>query len=422
MKYLGIIFVLFLAFPYTQIIPLDSYTQPNFLVVGSLIFLLTFKFIKYIPFQDRLALSGLAAIGCMLFFISCYPYGNPQEYKYLLNYLAPLVLTTAAIQMLKNYKNLMVFSLQFSICVWFFVSAVQSLFNPGFMTTLLGSWGVSAFDIASSGRGVLGFAPEPTHHAFHILILGACLALLDSSRRSTILVVLCIIEAIVWAKSSSAAMALGMAFLVYLALLKPLLGSVFAGCVVLSFSSAQVLLSLVLPESSRMYNLLSEAIQQPANILLIDYSVNVRLGGFLATFIDVLDNFFLPRGMSHDVWGEASTSILAKHEWLLDLSQTGPPSGIGVLAFQGGILVLPFIFLMFYRILGVRVVGGIRKIVIISTFFIFLGQYYLSASGFALLYACSIYQANRSTRKFTHQLPHDDQLIISSIKNTPNET
>lgn len=422
MKCLGIIFVLFLAFPYTQVIPLDSYTQPNVIVLGLLIFLVTFKSIKNIPFQDMIALFGLATIGCIFFLIFCYPYISPQEYKYLLNYLAPLVLTAAAVYMLKKYKNFIVITLQFSICVWFFVSTVQSLFNPAFMTVFLGSWGESAFDIASSGRGVLGLAPEPTHHAFHILILGACLALLDSSRRSTILVVLCIIEALILAKSSSAVLVLGIAFLVYFTFSKPLIGLVFAGCAVLLFSFVQTLLSLVLPESSRMYILLSSAIQQPTNILLIDYSVNSRLGGFLATFIDVLDNFFVPRGMSHEVWGEARTRILAKHDWLLDLSHVGPPSGIGVLAFQGGILVMPFIFLMFYRILSVRVVGGFRKIVIISTFFIFIGQYYLSAPGFALLYACAIYQANRSPRKFTHQLPHDEQLIVSSSKKTLNET
>lgn len=422
MKYLGIIFVLFLAFPYTQVIPLDSYTQPNVLIFGLLIFLLTFKFIKYIPFPDRLALSGLATMGCILFFISCYPYTNPQEYKYLLNYLAPLVLVTAAVQTLKSHRNLIVILLQIIICTWFVVSAIQSLFNPVFMTSLLGSWGDGAGDIVASGRGVLGFAPEPTHHGFHILIVGACLAILDDSRRSTILIVLCIVEAIIWAKSSSAVMALGISLLFYLALSKPLLGLAFAGCAILLFSFAQTLLSLVLPESSRMYILLSEAIQQPSNILLIDYSVNMRLGGFLATIIDVLNNFLIPRGMSHDVWMEARTDILTKHDWLLDLSEVGPPSGIGVLAFQGGIFVVPFVFMMFYRILSVRISGKIRKLIITSTLFIFLGQYYLSAPGFALLYACAIYRAKNSTKNLAHQFYNDDQSITISGKNAANET
>jgi len=189
-----------------------------------------------------------------------------------------------------------------------------------------------------------------------------------------------------------------------------------------SYIDIETFLSLVLPESSRIYTLATEAIQHPANILLIDYSVNSRLGGLLATCIDVLDNFFLPRGMSYDVWEVARISILAEHDWLLDLSQIGPPSGIGIIAFQGGILVLPFIFMMFYRILSVRVVGAISKIVIISTFFIFLGQYYLSAPGFSLLLACAIYQVHRSTWKPSYQLSYADQLMISSSKNGHNET
>ena len=419
---LGPLFLFLIAFPYLQIIPVPSYTQPFPLIIGTVLFLLNANAIWKMKFQDRAALICLAAVGVVLFLLTCIPYTNVQEYKYLLSYISPLIITVAIFLVLQRSPDMCLRLLQISIAIWFCISVIQTLFDPTFATFTLGEWGEHSTDIVSSGRGVLGLAPEPTHHAFHIQVLGASLVLLDTNNRSRWFLVACLIEAVILAASSSAILVLGFAGMLWL-LLHRTRWFVIALIVSSVAWSMNFTPDLLLKSGSRAQILISEVMANPASIMNIDYSMNIRLGGLFATLIDVTEYGFLPRGMSVDAWLNAREQILSLLPWLMDLSMTGPPSGLGLLLFQGGILVLPCVVLIFYRILSIKL-GAFEQIFLISTLFIFLFQYYISSPSFSLLYACAIYRISivSADTKFTENTTQISTDIGENFISPPQST
>lgn len=387
---LGALLLLLIAFPYVQLVPSASYTQPFPLLLGALLFSLHSRLLWRLPFTDRAALIGLAALGCAIFLLTCVPYTSPQEYKYLLNYVSPLFVTIAALRYLERNPLAGRRLLQCAILTWVAVAAIQKLHNPTFATALLGQWGEHSLDIIQSGRGVLGLAPEPTHHAFHILVLAACLALLDGSRRSRGLLLLCVADALALAASSSAILVLGIAALIWLTFCRSRWILLALAVAALGWSMGMSA-DWFLAQGSRAHALISEVLADPTSLMSIDYSLNIRLGGLSSVVLDAFRNAFAPHGMSTQAWESARLQLLADMPWLMDLSTVGPPSGIGLLLFQAGAFAAPFIWLIFRRILCVRT-GMIERVLLLATPFIFLSQYYISAPSFSLLYACALWR------------------------------
>lgn len=384
----GALLLLLIAFPYVQIVPTASYTQPFPLILAGLLFCLQWRLLWRLPFSDRAALVGLAIVGVVMFLLTCIPYTSTQEYKYLLNYLSPLVITVAALRYLERQPEIARRLLQVAILIWVVVAAIQKFRNPTFATALLGQWGEHSMDIIRSGRGVISLAPEPTHHAFHILVLGACLAMIDRTGRSRLLVLLCVADAVVLAASSSAILVLGMAALVWLVLCQPRWILVAAVLGALGWSIGMSI-DWFLAEGSRPHALISEVLADPSALMHIDYSLNIRLGGMSSVIIDTLGNAFAPHGMSAQAWEVERELLLKELPWLMDLSLNGPPSGIGLLLFQAGALALPFFWQVFRRMFGVPM-GFIERGILLTVPFIFLSQYYISAPSFSLLYACAL--------------------------------
>lgn len=392
MKMTGALLLVLTMFPYLQLWPLPSYMQPWPLLVGSLIFFIRLGGVWVLKLQEQIALLLLALVGIVLYLFTCFPYNNLQEYKYILIYLTPLVLTVAMFHVLKAYPTMTLGFLHGAVVVWFVVSVMQVLYDPTFATFTLGQWGKYAADIARSGRGALGLAPEPTTHAFHILVLGASMVLLDTHSRRGWLVWLCIVEAVVLAASSSAALVLLVALAGWGLIRRPVWTFITLAAVAFGWHWIMEALGFVLGTGSRMYGLAVEATAHPANLMSIDSSVNTRLGGLWVTIVDVWEHGFSPRGLSVRDWWNARQDILVSNPWLHDLSSTGAPSGIGILLFQSGFLVLPSIFLIFRSILKFQGVTSTGQVVLLSTPLIFMSQYYISAPSFALLYACAIYR------------------------------
>jgi hypothetical protein len=280
--------------------------------------------------------------------------------------------------------------LKISICIWLIVATIQKILNPNFLTFLIGQWGEGALDIIASGRGVLGLAPEPTHHAFHILLLATCFALLDTKKRSGWLVILCVIDAVALAASASAILVLVMAGMVWSLFYRPRL--IFYIVTVFAIISGIGLFDEIFSDTNlRFAKLISAVLNEPMSVLTLDYSMNVRLGGMIAVISTTLSHGLIPFGMSVEAWEIARENMLNELPWLLDLSSVGPPSGIGQLLFQAGLFGAIFLGIIFRRILSSRV-GDFEKIILIATPFIFLSQYYISAPNFSLLYACTLYR------------------------------
>lgn len=391
-RLLGPLLLLASTFPYVQIVPSSGYTQPQAFILATFLFLFSFGAIFHLRQSDRAAILGLSFIGLVLFIITCLPYDNSQEYRYLLAYLSPLLMVPAFIKTIQKAPKQTIWILQASIFIWLFVSAVQFLINPLFATSLLGRWGNSAMDIISSGRGVLGLAPEPTHNAFHILLLGAALSLLDNSRLSRLLIYGCIISAVFLAASSSATLALFLATIVWFLRYKTIWGIIMIAAGLAFLKSAPLIFQELLGNDARLTTLLNIFIENPTKFLTVDYSVNVRLGGLWATLTESLQSGWLPNGLSHEAWLQARIEMLRTYNWLLDISLVGPPSGFGLLIFQGGFLVIPFLFLFARRLLANLPETSSGQIIVITVPFIFLSQFYLSSPLFSLIYAGILYR------------------------------
>lgn len=380
MPVLAAILVLSVAFPYVQPLPSDSYTQVYPLFISSLILLLTGArgLVIALP-SDRFALIGLAAAGLIAFMVSAYPVFGGQELKYLLNYLTPLIIAPAILVMAQEQRRAVDMTLRASAALWLGIALVQSAFSPYFAASLLGVWGQHVGDIAASGRGVVGLAPEPTHHAFHMISLAAALALM----RRPFWALLCLGSAILLARSASGVMVLALALPLAVLFGRRIGIMLIGGALALAGLAA---LWLAPPGfGGRMVDLARQFLADPASILMADYSVNMRLGGMLSSLFWQASELFMPHGLALDAWTEARQAILGGHAWVVDLSGNGAPSGWGILTFQLGVVAFPLIAALLWRFYSTPQ-GFIARWAVYSVPLIYLFQYNISAPQFSLVY------------------------------------
>lgn len=390
--WLGGVYVLLLAFPYVQWVPIPSYTQPVHLLVGGLLLLLSMGLVWRLHWTDAIGAVGLAWVGLALFSALGTGATDAQALKYLLSFVSPLLLGVTAWQVVRSDPARAAVLLRWSMAFWCGVSLLQATVSPTLGTGLLGQWGAYAGDIAASGRGVLGLAPEPTHHAFHVLVLAAAMVLLDPSPRGRRWAALGVFEAVVLAGSSSAILVLGLALCVWFVRYRLGWSVLLLAVVVLGWPWWPTVLALPLGTGSRAYALLLDLMVDPLGLLVADLSVNMRLGGLWATLYDIFANGFVPRGMAQDTWEATRQNARLAHPWLADISGNGPPSGLGMLVYQAGCwAVLPVLF-VFRRVLQLRGQSAVAQVLLLAMPLVFLSQFYLSSPAFALLYGAALHR------------------------------
>lgn len=385
------IFVLTIAFPYTQVLPVaqNSYTQPFSYGVAILVLAAGRRPLQYLTARQWTVILSFAALGALLLLLSVGVRPQAQEIKYLLSFVTPLLLVPALARVVEHYPALVRYVLGGAIVTWGVVAFLQAVAFPGLATGLVGQWGEVAYYLERSGRGVLGFAPEPTHHAFHILLLGATLALLDRTGAWWWFVAACVADAVLLAQSASAMAVLALAGILLLGLRRPV-WLLMAGAVI---SAAWAVLPSVLPAilgyDSRAGQLVLAFFQNPFDWIVSDFSVNSRLGGVYVVAMDILQRGLLPAGLSWNQWLVTRETALLEHRWLLGLSDVGPPSGLLAVVYQAGFLSLPILGAMLRPILRLQRKPLLYQGVLIAAPLVFLGQYYLSAPTFSLLVAAA---------------------------------
>lgn len=398
MNILYIFFLLFTAFPYTRIVQNESYNQPYALLLSAIILLLVNKknFNKF-PKKDWYFLLAFSTIGLIFFVATCYPYNNIQEYKYLLNFISPLLLVLCSYVVLKKLKKTALKILTYSLYSWLAVSVIQLVYDPGFLTFLATSSSNDlGLNIINSGRGAIGFAPEPTHSGFHLLLLGVSISLLTEKKK---LLVFSVFGAIFIALSSSAALAFCLGLFFYIGLkgfLRMKSASVFVIPIlilfflVMYFFVIDAIYIYSVESETRLLRLISRFIENPFSVLMDDYSVNARIGGLISGWIYIFNDFLMPHGLSHEHWLNAANDILSENRWLLGMSNSGLPSGIGIVFFQLGFLAILLIY-PFYRVYMAS--STHFQFILTSTFiFIFMFQFMISTPIFSLIYAISIFK------------------------------
>lgn len=373
-------------FPYTQIVPLESYVQPYALILSMAASVLCMpNTLRHAPAWDNLTLISFAVAGTILFLVSCLPQPNGQDVKSLLMYVSPLFFYCVGFTFYRTNRLLFKNLVTGSAMVWLAVGLIQTFVSPTFASHLVGTWSEASEVVVESGRGVLSLAPEPTHHGFHMLLLAAVIYLLKGR---TIYIVGCVMASLLLARSSSAVLALILGFVV-LSVLRPIrLFPVFLVFSLVLGAALMIVLNHLEQSQIRVFQLLMAAIENPTSILTIDHSVNNRIGGFVAGVGIVWNDFFLPAGLSNDDWLSRIPAFLEAYPWLFDLSAAGIPSGVVIIVYQMGLLGVIFVAYPMYRIFSAArsTWGGYMLLV---AMIVFWGQYLISNPLFGLLYGCA---------------------------------
>ncbi|HMP55168.1 MAG TPA: hypothetical protein PKD92_01175 [Novosphingobium sp.] len=387
--------LLFSLFPYTQVIKLDSYTQPYALIFAGIASIVAFPMLlRSFPRGDAMALLALAVLGIILFLISCMPQPTGQEFKYVLIYVSPALFCFASYALIVEHPKLADRLVCGAALAWIGVGVAQVVIDPGFMTQLVGTFSEAAGDVVDSGRGTLGLAPEPTHFGFHMVIMAALLALIGGRNA---LAIACVVTAVLIARSSSALLALVLGgiiyMLVYTGKARLLLLAVFPAYVLLG----AVLASGILPADMRVVALAREFYDDPFYLLTSDTSANMRLGGIVVGFKEIVGNAVLPFGMAHETWLDRIGPILSRNGWLLALSEAGVPSGILIVVFQAGIFGLVPLAWMIWRMLS-RPRSHFEALLVSVMVFVFFSQYMISTPGFGLIYGAVLARRRWASR------------------------
>lgn len=381
----------FICFPFIQLIPSDSYNQPYYIFVAAFVFIGSFSLFGFkskLPFQIGLIflLTGIAS-----FLLFCFPYSDVQDYKSLLTYISFYLIPLVTYFLCKYHKEYLIKFLKISIIAWFVVGFVQAFIYQDFLNFLMGEFSSHSIVAGQGGRGVIGLAPEPTHYGFHIVLLGIGLYTLYPNK---IFLVLAFIQAFVFAKSSSALLAIVLGCIFYLIFHKKLVSFIIAIiCLIIYFSSG-VLINLldqfVSEDSSRIITMVVFFFQNPTDLFLTDTSLNARLGGLYVTFQAVFNDFFLPHSISHKSWIKATIELLQKNQWLLVLSESQSPSGIGSVLFQIGFLFFPYLYIFIKSIYKVVTIVS-SNIFAYAVLVIGLSQYSLVSGDIGLVFGIFLY-------------------------------
>lgn len=366
---------IFILFPYTALLPSASYTQPYAIVFSSLAVLLNFRrILNEAPKGIFSRLLGLCLYGIVLFVFSSFPYTNSQDYKSLLAFISPLIFACIGYIAYKSHLYLLQNIVKVSALIWVLVSLIQ-VFYPGFATTFVGIWSEAGLINSLSGRGSMGLAPEPTHNGFHLIVMGMIVFLTNGSKN---LSRICIVAAIILAKSASSLLVLSLSSLLFfvrrLSAFQIFIFILIASCY--GFFK-DLIVSIHWLSSNRIGTLVLGFLSNPSRILELDYSVNQRLGGIYIGFSESLSNWLIPQGISNNYWITDSNHFLSKYPWSMGISSAGIPSGYFNIIYQGGFLGV------FYLIPIIRYVlksKFSRYGMWLSTTFIcvFLGQFMVS--------------------------------------------
>ena len=382
-KALYLLALLFCLFPYTQIVPLDSYTQPYAIIFSLLALIVAIPLVQErFPRADLAALVILALAGLIGFVLTCMPRPNAQEYKYLLIYVSPVVFALAAFAVTLEHPRLTDKVILWASVAWMATGAIQATIAPGFLTVLIGEFGETAGVSLESGRGTLGFAPEPTHFGFHMVILATLLVLVGGRN---LLALACLATTVLLARSSSAVLALTLGGIIYIALFGRWARLLLVAVIPLYFVLGAVLAADVLPTDIRLVALLKEFYYDPWYLITSDASANARLGGIFVGVQEIGRNLLIPAGLSWEHWQEAVGPALSRNSWLLFLSDAGIPSGTLIVVYQLGVLGLGLMAYIHLRMLrGTR--SHLEALLICAMVFVFLSQYMISTPGFGLVF------------------------------------
>lgn len=331
-------FLFFVFFPYIQLVPLQTDTQPYALLLAGLLILgarrwaLPAEFVPLlIAFLFSIGVAMLAPVRLMTF-------------RAIANYASILLIPWATFLVLRMRNGFPPGTLRVVIAAWFVVGLVQTFVYPDFLVFLmprgLGTAG-------RGGRGVVGLSPEPTHYGmicmFLLVLCFMARGRVLARRDFNLLAAALIVQIVVFAKSAMAALFLLIGIATYIAV--NLLSIKRLAYAFASFAAgggsvmALIRAGIITVEGTRMFTLLGRLIENPRLLLMVDASVNDRFFNIFFSILGFLESYFLPNG--YTTWGEYLDQTIprfAPYAWWV--SPTRIMSGYGAALFEIGFVGL----------------------------------------------------------------------------------
>lgn len=392
-KILYFLALVFSYFPYIQIVPLETYTQPYYVFfILFAFFLLIIFFIKRFPAVHAVSLIAFAIFGFLSFLFAVNESMGVEEIKGLLQYILPLPLAGVSYFLVLKYGEHFRKLTSTAIVIWLSIAAVQFFINPLFATNLTGVWGVSsAIAVIESGRGVLSLAPEPTHFALHVFALLTLAMVLGESR---VRLVIGLVLLIVFSISST---------LLFILLASALISLIRIdsferrNLIKIAAIGGLALLGLSFSTESRFYEIGSVIISNPVSIIALDGSVNARASGLVLGSQAIFDNVFFPHGMSNTEWLVAKEELIARSENFNQLSSSGVASGYLRPVYEIGFFAIPF-FLLVIRTLMHFPRDYLQRFFILGFVGIYFMQFLISSPLFGLVYGAVLAKVQNKKR------------------------
>lgn len=287
------LFLFFCFFPFLNLLRLPTDSQPNALILASIIILLNYKLIiEHFP--------GKLLIFLFLVIISILPifYSNLgfDTIISLISYLSLIIVPLAVLISLIKLGGL---SFQFFlnvILIWFLVAVVQRFFYPDFLSFLLTRNVGNGF----MGRGVNSLAPEPTYYGSIIVLLFITYYINFPNYPNKLLVIsTLLIQLFILSISSTIFVVLFFAFFAYTIIkifkfqigFKPII--FFLLILLIIFIVYKVFYETI--SETRIIKIINIVISNP-DIILLDESINERVNHAFFPLVSIFENFGLPMG------------------------------------------------------------------------------------------------------------------------------
>jgi hypothetical protein len=287
------LFLFFCFFPFLNLLRLPTDSQPNALILASIIILMNHKLIiEHFP--------GKLLIFLFLALISIFPIiYSKLGFDTIISLISYLSLIIVPLAVLISLIKLGGLSYQFFLIVvltWFLVAVVQRFLYPDFLSFLLTRNVGNGF----MGRGVNSLAPEPTYYGSIIVLLAITYYINFPNHPNKLLVISSLlIQLFILSISSTIFAVLFFSFFVYTMIkffkfqigFKPLI--TFLLILLIFFIVYQVFYETI--SETRIYKIINIVISNP-DIILLDESINERVNHAFFPLVSIFENYGLPMG------------------------------------------------------------------------------------------------------------------------------
>jgi len=391
MKFLAHIFVFSCFFPFLDVINIGTDTQPNSMVLGTIIIFASAKRKTNTPI---LLLWLTFAISLLFVFNS-----NVDAYltlKLILNYLCPPIVAMAAyivfirIEYRVSFRLFMIY-----MFIYFFIAFVQAYIYNDFMTIFLNE----GRGILLGGRGVVSLTTEPAFYGSTCLFFIVYSILNYTKKQNIIATVFLLFQTLILAKSTISVAILGVAVMIFgfiqLLKLRILYVAFLSLLFVLLAVNYQTIVDSI--ETTRTGKVLTKFIRDPAMIAQVDGSIAMRASNTFAPYFVIRHNNFMPMGYGRFLKMLRKLNSEGKYKALLTVATLDQRErivgGLNMVLFQLGFLGLFFplsIYLAFKPLIHKTIV--LFALILFVT--ILFTQIQLMHSMIGFIIASAIYQGN----------------------------